>query len=47
MVTKTVFDADVVVVYRDLKPCNVELPAAAVRLCLASPNILKCSNTET
>ena len=31
MVTKTVFDA-VVVVYRDLKPCNVELPAAAVNL---------------
>ena len=27
MGTKTVFDA-AVVVYRDLKPCNVKLPAA-------------------
>ena len=29
MGTKTVFDA-AVAVYRDLKPCNVKLPAAAV-----------------
>ena len=43
---KAVFDA-AVVVYRDLKPCNVKLLAAAVSLCLSSPNILKCSNTET